>query len=143
MSTKFMHAYFAGACLVIGSAGPALAQNIQPASLTSSQLGGNTLTIRNKLGTLIVNLHSDSTYRVIAPDSLNRTASEGRWELNDEGLCVTQTNPAPPANASATNCIPVEGRRIGDFWDVEHPDAGVITYTLMKGLVDYRQVRLR
>jgi hypothetical protein len=58
---------------------------------------------------------------------------KGTWKLDGDKLCLTQTEPAPPAGAAAT-CIPAHGgKKVGDSWDVTLPDGTKLKATLQKG----------
>lgn len=58
---------------------------------------------------------------------------KGTWKLDGDKLCLTQTEPAPPAGAPAT-CIPANGgKKVGDSWDVTLPDGTKLKATLQQG----------
>ena len=58
---------------------------------------------------------------------------KGTWKLDGDKVCITQTEPAPPAGTPAT-CIPANGgKKVGDSWDVTLPDGTKLKATLQQG----------
>lgn len=59
--------------------------------------------------------------------------SKGTWKMDGGKICLTQTEPAPPAT-QGTVCLPFPGaKKIGDSWEVTLPDGTKATATLQKG----------
>ncbi len=59
--------------------------------------------------------------------------SKGTWKMDGGKICLTQTEPAPPAN-QGTVCLPFPGpKNVGDSWEVTLPDGTKATATLQKG----------
>ena len=59
--------------------------------------------------------------------------SKGTWKMDGGKVCLTQTDPAPPAGTAAV-CLPFPGaKNVGDSWDVALPDGTKVTATLQKG----------
>jgi hypothetical protein len=58
---------------------------------------------------------------------------KGTWKIEGDKLCITQTEPAPPAG-TAPVCVPgFAGKKVGDSWDVTLPDGTKLKATLQKG----------
>ena len=57
---------------------------------------------------------------------------KGTWKLEGDKLCVTQTDPAPAADAKPT-CLPFAAHKDGDTWDVTLPDGTKLKATLKAG----------
>ncbi len=59
--------------------------------------------------------------------------SKGTWKMDGGKICLTQTEPAPPA-AQGTVCLPFPGaKKVGDSWEVTLPDGTKATATLQQG----------
>jgi len=59
--------------------------------------------------------------------------TKGTWKLEGDKVCITQTEPAPPANTAPT-CLPFPGaKNVGDSWDVTLPDGTKVSASLQKG----------
>lgn len=58
--------------------------------------------------------------------------SKGTWKLDGGKICITQTEPAPPAGTAPT-CLPFAPHKVGDSWDVTLPDGTKLTATLQQG----------
>ena len=73
-----------------------------------------------------------------ADGTLTRKTADGKetkntWKMEGDKICITQTEPAPPA-AMAPVCLPFPGaKKVGDSWDVALPDGTKVTATLQKG----------
>ena len=48
----------------------------------------------------------------------NGTAIKGTWKLNGDKVCLTQTDPAPAADAPTNQCNPVTAHNVGDSWEI-------------------------
>ena len=59
--------------------------------------------------------------------------TKGTWKIDGANICLTQTEPAPPAGTAAA-CLPFPGaKKVGDSWEVTLPDGSKVTATLQKG----------
>jgi hypothetical protein len=59
--------------------------------------------------------------------------SKGTWKMDSGKLCLTQTEPAPPAN-QGTVCLPFPGsKNVGESWEVTLPDGTKATASLQQG----------
>lgn len=110
------------------AAAPALAQ---PADGLADRLAGNTISVTNRFGTLKVRLHADGTYAYAQPGGgVNR----GTWRTLNGALCTTATDPVPPPDAPAENCLLIRDRHIGSSWTVNDASNGPIKFKLSKGI---------
>lgn len=70
--------------------------------------------------------------------TLTRKTADGKetkntWKLENGKVCITQTDPAPPATMAPV-CLAFPGeKKVGDSWDVTLPDGTKVTATLQKG----------
>jgi hypothetical protein len=73
--------------------------------------------------------NADGTYSRKTPAG----ESKGTWKMDGDKVCLTQTEPAPPAGTAAV-CVPFPGaKNVGDSWDVTLPDGTKLKATLQKG----------
>ena len=60
--------------------------------------------------------------------------TKGTWKMEGDKICVTQTEPAPPADMAAAQCQPFTGaHKVGETWDVTRPDGTKLSVTLQQG----------
>ena len=58
---------------------------------------------------------------------------KGTWKIEGDKLCITQTEPAPPAGTPPT-CIPANGgKKVGDSWDVTLADGIKLKAAIQQG----------
>lgn len=55
----------------------------------------------------------------------NGTAIKGTWALKDNTVCLTQTEPAPAADAPTNMCNPIAAHAVGDAWEIGEGDAKI------------------
>jgi hypothetical protein len=68
----------------------------------------------------------DHTYRTVAPEGEVR----GRWRVDGDKLCLTQTEPAAPEDCSNV----LKPRKVGDSWVQSDPATGVdVKITIVEG----------
>jgi hypothetical protein len=92
---------------------------------------GNTVVAKGADGKEIGRTYynADGTYERSTPAG----KSKGTWKMDGGKLCLTQTEPAPPA-AQGTVCLPFPGpKKVGDSWEVTLPDGAKATATLQQG----------
>ena len=94
---------------------------------------GNTLIIKGPDGKEAIRLYYDAggALSTKAPDG---KTTKGTWKMDGDKICVTQTEPAPPAEMAAPQCTPFTGsHKVGDTWEVTRPDGSKLTATLQQG----------
>jgi hypothetical protein len=73
-----------------------------------------------------------------ADGTVTRKTADGKetkntWKLENGKVCITQTDPPPPAGMGPV-CLAFPGeKKVGDSWDVTLPDGTKLTATLQKG----------
>jgi hypothetical protein len=81
---------------------------------------GNTLEASDAGGVTRVHYRADHTWTAVGPQG----TSKGTWSIkNGDELCVTQTEPAPPANMASPPCAKLEPHKVGDTWQWTAPGA--------------------
>jgi len=120
------------AAMTVAFAGAALAET--PSRTLEERLAGNTLRITNRLGDLYVQFLPDGSYRELGPNGVIAT---GGWLTDGNRVCITQTQPAPPAAYRAV-CETIAGREVGESWSRVDPRRGEIRTALLEGHVAQR-----
>jgi len=73
---------------------------------------------------------ADNTFTVEAP---NGVVIKGAWRRNGDQLCMSQTDPAPPAGAPAESCIPIDDHKLGDSWTMKGGDGSDVKLSIVAG----------
>ncbi|NWH08383.1 MAG: hypothetical protein HXY22_07035 [Alphaproteobacteria bacterium] len=82
----------------------------------------NTTVITNAKGEVTkIHYNKDNTFEAMGPQG----TMKGTWAITDGTLCLTQTEPAPAADAKPI-CNPVAEHAVGDKWEMGEGDAKVM-----------------
>lgn len=89
---------------------------------------GNTTVITNAKGEVTKLFYDEGgTFTGVSPQG----EFKGTWAIADGAICLTQTEPAPPADAQPI-CNPVSEHAVGDKWELGEGDQKV-TIELVAG----------
>ena len=118
--------------LIPAAAGAALLLVASAAMADVSGLVGNTVVGTFPDGnTVKVHMKADGTF----DQTMGGQAASGTYAIDPaKGVCMTQTTPAPPADAQPM-CVPsLDGKKVGDSWDLPGPKEGTtVKVTVVAG----------
>ena len=94
-------------CLLLASAGPAIAQD----DVMASRFGNTSVVIDPSGGRNMIEYNPDHTFKgfITTGDKVR-----GTWKIDGKNLCLTWDSP-PPGYPNPT-CTPVDKRSVGDTW---------------------------